>query len=52
MLASRKNELLANKLANKILGYRRISLESDGAQNTTEKALNLVFIKIYWKKLD
>ena len=44
MMASRKNELLANKLANKFFGCRRIFLESDGVQNTTEEALNPVFI--------
>jgi len=35
-LASRKNELLANKLANKFFGCGRISLESDGDQNRPE----------------
>ena len=52
MLASRKNELLANKLANKFFGCRRIYLESDGEQNTAERALYPVFIKVYWKKSD
>ena len=47
-----RDELLANKLANKFFGCRQISLESDGAQNTTEKELNPVFIWVYWKKSD